>query len=435
MSEPLPRRGFGLVTLTGIVIANMVGAGVFTTSGFALGDLHTPGRVILAWVVAGGLAACGAIAYGALAKRLQESGGEYLYLTRWVHPAAGYLAGWVSLLAGFTGAIAFAALALETYLWPAGGWVAVSAILACAVLHGARRAPGAWLQNGMVAIKMILLVVFIAVGAVQLGVPASAPVVSTAPVPPFALGAFAVSLMWISLSYAGFNAAIYVAGEARDARQVPRALFWGTLITLVAYVALNTVFVLADPEAVKGQPDVAAVAARALGGSLLEQVTRVVIPLALFTSVSAMMLAGPRVYAQMAADGWLPGWMRFSPNEDEAPRGAIAFQAVLAIGLVWVASLRELLGYLGFVLSLSSAGAVASLWVLHRTGRVQLAWWQVAAGSFYVAMTLAVACVGAWLNPRQGVAGLGTLLLGYAMYRLIRHRQFWGETPKAPSLS
>lgn len=419
-------KGFGFVTLTSIVVANMVGAGLFTTSGFALADLHTPGRVILAWLVAGGIALCGAVAYGALAQVLQASGGEYLYLSRWVHPAAGFMAGWVSLLAGFTGAIAFAALTLETYLWPAHGGVAACAIVLCALLHGARRAPGAWLQNGMVIAKVVLLVLFLVVGALRLPSTSVAPA-SAVVVPAFAWGTFAVSLMWISLSYAGFNAAVYVAGEARDARLVPRALLWGTGLTLLVYVALNAIFVGVDPEAVKGQPAVAAVAARALGGQFLEQLTRTLIPLALFTSVSAMMLAGPRVYAQMAADGWLPPWMRFDAERDEAPRGAIAFQAILAIALVWMTSLRELLGYLGLVLSLSSAGAVMSLWRIHRLGRIRLRWWQGGAAALYVLMTLVVACVGAWLKPVQGVAGFATLVTGYVGYRIIRRGEFWGK--------
>ena len=105
-------QGLSFFSLTSLVIANMIGAGVFTTSGFALGDLGTPGRVLLAWLVGGGVALCGALSYGALARRLTDSGGEYLFLSRAIHPLVGFLAGWVSLLAGFTGAIAFAAYAL-----------------------------------------------------------------------------------------------------------------------------------------------------------------------------------------------------------------------------------------------------------------------------------------------------------------------------------
>ena len=117
MSVTPPR--FGLLTLVSLVVANMIGAGVFTTSGFALADLGTPDRVMVAWLTGGVLAVCGALSYGALVRRITDSGGEYLFLSRVIHPAAGFVAGWVSLLAGFTGAIAFAASALEAYALPA----------------------------------------------------------------------------------------------------------------------------------------------------------------------------------------------------------------------------------------------------------------------------------------------------------------------------
>lgn len=420
MNRLPPPAAYGLITLTALVIANMVGAGVFTTSGFALADLHAPGRVVAAWIVAGGIALCGAIAYGALASVLHESGGEYLFLSRWVHPAAGFLAGWVSLLAGFTGAIAFAALTLETYVRPMDGWLASGAILLCAVLHGIRKAPGAWIQNTIVAAKLVLLAIFLVIAVAKLGdgnplrlgnLPASA-------IPPFSLARFAEALMWISLSYSGFNAAIYVAGEARLIRQVPRALILGTGITMVLYVGLNAVFVYADPAAIVGQPEVAAIAAKALGSPFLETLTRVVIPVALLTSVSAMILAGPRVYAQMAKDGWLPGWLQFS--QEEPPRAAILFQAGLAILLVWVSTIRDLLSYLGFTLSISSAAAVATLWLVHRRRLTKVHTYQLVAAGIYVFMTLVAAAIGATLNPWQGLAGVATLGAGYACYLLTK---------------
>ncbi len=412
---------YGLTTLTAVVIGNMVGAGVFTTSGFALADLHTPERVVAAWIIGGGIALCGAIAYGALASVLQESGGEYLFLSRWVHPAVGFLAGWVSLLAGFTGAIALAALTLESYLHSMDGWLASGAILLCALLHGIRKAPGAWVQNLVVAGKLILLGAFVAVACFSLG-NQSAPMNPAPGLPssPFSLERFAESLMWISLSYAGFNAAVYVAGEAREASLVPKALLLGTTLTMLLYVGLNAVFVYADPGAIAGQRDVAALAAKALGGRFLEGLTRVVIPLALFTSVSAMMLAGPRVYAQMARDGWLPASLRLRGEAASPPRGAIFLQAILAILLVWVSSIRELLSYLGFTLSISSACAVASLWCVHRRRLATVHRYQLVAASIYVFMTLVSAVLGARLNPWEGLAGVGTLVLGYVVYLVLK---------------
>lgn len=206
-------QGLSFVTLTGLVVASMIGAGVFTTSGFALGDLGTPGRVMLAWLVGGGVALCGALSYGALARRMTESGGEYLFLSRAVHPLVGFLAGWVSLLAGFTGAIAFAASAFEVYALPDSirpSWLPTDVLAICVVvlsgvLHGRRVQVGASSQNIAVGVKLALLAAFLLYALFHLssprwrGGPLLPPGETT--LPPFSLSAFAVTLMWISLSY------------------------------------------------------------------------------------------------------------------------------------------------------------------------------------------------------------------------------------------
>ncbi|HJO11680.1 MAG TPA: amino acid permease, partial [Gammaproteobacteria bacterium] len=112
----MSNKQLGLYTLSGLVVANMIGAGIFTASGFALGDLGSPRLVMLAWLAGGVIAITGAISYGYLVKLNPQSGGEYLFLSRNIHPLLGFIAGWVSLLAGFTGAIAYSAMTLETYL-------------------------------------------------------------------------------------------------------------------------------------------------------------------------------------------------------------------------------------------------------------------------------------------------------------------------------
>src|SRR5690606_33091369 len=195
----------------------MIGAGVFTTSGFALADLGSPLRVVAAWAIGGGVALCGALAYGGLVRAIPDSGGEYLYLSRAVHPLAGFLAGWVSLLAGFTGAIAFAALTFAAYAGFAEGressWVATLVIAATAGLHLFRVRRGALTQNAAVAIKLGLIAAFCAIALA--GGPAAWVGLAEAldaPPPPLAPSAFALTLMWVSFSYLGFNAAVYIAG-------------------------------------------------------------------------------------------------------------------------------------------------------------------------------------------------------------------------------
>ncbi|MBW2726564.1 MAG: amino acid permease, partial [Deltaproteobacteria bacterium] len=265
------RRHFGPGTLAALVVANMIGAGVFTTSGYTLADLGSPGRVLAAWVVGGAIAICGAIGYGALARRLTESGGEYLFLSRALHPAAGFVAGWISLIAGFTGAIAFAAHAFESYVRPAGSsWypnlVAVAAIMVATAVHAIRPRIGAFGQNGVVVAKLLVLAGFVGFAVVKwAGGSRSWPVCEPAA---FSLSAFAGSLVWISLSYSGFNAAVYVSGEARDpARVVPASMLRATFAVAAIYLALNIIFVGFVPcEDVMGRPDVAVAAAASLLG-------------------------------------------------------------------------------------------------------------------------------------------------------------------------
>lgn len=425
-------KGLGFVTLTSLVIASMIGAGVFTTSGFALGDVGTPERVLLAWAIGGGVALCGALSYGALARRMTESGGEYLFLSRAVHPLLGFLAGWVSLLAGFTGAVAFAATAFEAYVLPDSirpsflppDVVASIVVLLAGAIHGRRVQLGARSQNVTVCVKLGLIALFLLYALVKLPAPVwhGGPVLNpgdTAP-PLFSISAFAVTLMWISLSYSGFNAAVYVAGEARNAAvSVPRAMVVGTLLVTVIYLALNAIFVYAPaPEAIVYQQDIAARAAFALGGESLAVIVRVIIALALLTSVSAMVMTGPRVYARMADDGVLPARLRM---RGDAPRAAILLQVILAVIVIWIAELQQILSYLGFTLSVSAAVTVASLFVLRwREGsqRVPIPGYPFVPGLF-VLCTLSFAGLAAVHRPVEPLVGMATIAIGIVLYLLL----------------
>jgi amino acid transporter len=425
-------------TLVAIVVANMIGAGVFTTSGFALADLGTPGWVMFAWLVGGVLALLGAICYGALAAYLRESGGEYLFLARTVHPQAGLMAGWVSLFAGFTGAIAVAAAAAEAYVadslpefLPANS-LGTLLILLAGLMHAVRLAPGAWLQNLAVAIKMIVLVAMVGIGAYALSDTPHQTVLTptveggtltgqawSAP----GWGAFATSLMWISLSYSGWNAAVYVAGEARDPnRDLPRALLLGSAAVILLYLAWNLVVLLAAPaEQLAGRPDVAAVAARALGGDAWANAVSVVIVLALWTSVSSMVMVGPRVYAKMAEDGALPRWLAF---RGETPRAAILMQVVLSVLLLHAYDLRTQLTNLGWILSVSTAAAVWGLLrerrrvgaeVLRLPGGALVAW-------IFLIATVGLTVVALQANPGDLSYAVGVLGSG-AVIAVIRQRR------------
>ena len=407
-------RSFGFWTLTFLVVANMIGAGVFTTSGFTLASLGDPWLVLLAWLMGGLIALCGAFSYGLLVRRMPVSGGEYVFLSKAMHPFVGFVAGWVSLLAGFSGAIAFAAVALESYLpgsfpakIPAAGVIVLGAFL-----HGAKRWFGAGVQNSAVILKLLLLVVFLGWGAfaIDWGSESSRSLESDG-----GLLAFAQALVWISLSYSGFNAAVYVAGEATAPRVVARALIVGTGLVVLLYLFLNAVFVLGAPAAeIAGQADVAARAAKWIGGAGFEAFTRVVISLALVTSVLSMMMAGPRVYGKMAEDGVIP--KIFILRKDRV-WPAVLLQMGLALMLVFAGNLMELLSYLGLTLSLSAAVAVSSLFLGERVRG-----WAALPPALFVLATLGAATLLIAHDPWQALGTGITLALGAVAYRLINSR-------------
>jgi amino acid transporter len=430
-------RGIGVGSASALVAANMIGAGVFTTSGFALADLGHPLPVLIAWAIGGGIALCGALSYVGLAKRIPGNGGEYLFLSRTVHPLVGFLAGWVSLLAGFTAPFAVAAHGLEAYTQGSfgldlpPGLLGAGAIVLAGLTHGIARTPGLRLQDFAVAVKLLAIVAFILVGAFVLGSDEPATGVVMSPLPSgsteplgssnpwggVSLPAFAVTLVWISFAYSGWNAAVYVAGELEaPERTLPRALILATLAVTAIYLALNAVFLFSAPvEELAGKAEIGAIAAEALGGRGARAALSGVVALGLLTSISAMVMIGPRVYAQMAEDGVLP---RSLAASGDAPHRAIALQVALSLVAFFMSELRELMLYVGFLLGLSAAATVACLFMnsmREEEGRSSVPGFPWVPGLF-IGATLGSAGFLVLREPVQAAAGLGTLAVGAVVY-------------------
>jgi APA family basic amino acid/polyamine antiporter len=232
------------------------------------------------------------------------------------------------------------------------------------------------------------------------------------------VAAFATSLVWISLSYSGFNAAVYVAEEAKDAtRGVPRALLIGTLAVIVLYVLLNAIFAYAPPpDRIAGQEDIAAIAANWLGGPRVEGFVRAIICLALLTSVFSMVMAAPRVYAKMADDGFFPQFMKFRGG---APRWAITSQVGLAAIFVLISDLQGLLTYLGLTLSLCAAASVACL-LLPSMRRRPLLHVSHLPAIIYVTCTVGAGAIMAAAGWKQLLGTVATVLVGALAYVLVR---------------
>ena len=412
-----PRRTLGFWSATALVVASMLGTGVFTTSGFLLADLKSPWLVLTAWAMGGLVAMLGALSYGALARHIPESGGEYLFLSRTLHPAAGYVAGWISLVVGFSAPLAAAANAFGVYTkdWFPGVsppllgtflLIILSAIHAWNVRHGAAA------QNLAVLLKVLLMAAFIGFGLTRISNFTETAVTA------FSTPAFAMSLVWVSFSYAGWNAAIYLGGEVTNpGRNLPRSLLTGTLLVTGIYLAINAVFLLAVPgEAIEGRLEIGRIAAEHLGGHTWANGATVLICLALATSVSSMVMAGPRVYARMAADGYLPSWLaqRAGP-----PRASILFQFAIALLMLWTASYQSLLTFIGFTLSLSTAATVIGLMVVRRRigASLPVPGWPWVPVTFVVAV-LGMTSLSVARAPLPSLAGFAVVGLGWVFWLL-----------------
>lgn len=388
------------------MVANTIGAGVYTTSGFTLRDLGTPQAVLLAWVLAALLALAGAQSFAALARALPLSGGEYLFLSRLWHPAAGFIAGWVSLLAGFAGAQAYGALAMAEYL-PFSNEVekglGVGLLLFLAVAQGVLVRFGTLLQNLTVALKAVFLAGFILVGWTLLPpLPAALP--SPAPAAGWATWAYAV--LMVTLSFTGFNAAIYVAEECQEPRRdIPRAMLWGTVVTAVLYLCVNAVFLFSAPVETLKVPGIALASAQALGGTGLAEAVRALVLLSLFTLISGTAVSGPRVVKKMGEDGFLPPLTLAQ---------ASALQCAIAVVMTLWSDLFQQLGYLSLVLSLVSAMTVAMVFRLPPDQRPNPLW-----PSLYLLGTAVTSLAALWVNPSVGWGALVTLVAGLALYAIV----------------
>lgn len=423
-SEPSRERPLNQTSLVAIVVASMIGAGVFTTSGFAVADLQSPHWVMFAWFVGGIIACCGAVSYGHLARRLIENGGEYLFLSRFVHPAIGFIAGWVSFLAGFTGAGAFAAIALEGYAlppdqrppWLPAGTIAILAVVIGTLLHAFHTRRGAGTHNWLVIGKLIFIGLFVAFAFASWGRwngPVSPLVDRSTPT----IFMFATSVMWISLSYCGFNAAIYVAAEASGGwAVVAGSMIKSTVAVTILYLLLNAIFLYGPPVgAIAGEQNIAVVAARSISGEALAVLVRVAICFALASSVSSTILAGPRVYAKMAQDGVFPAWFESSVSP---PTRSVCLQGVAIAMVVAVSQLQDLLGYLGLTLSLCSAATVAIL-VTQSPDDFRISRFGRFAAWIYVIATCVIAALAAWHRPGQATATVTTVVSGGFVYWVI----------------
>jgi APA family basic amino acid/polyamine antiporter len=418
----------GMFSGMGMVIANMIGAGVFLSTGFMAQEL-TPKQILLAWVIGAFLALSGARAYAGIAQLVPKSGGEYRYLSVLVSPALGYLAGWASLLLGFSAPIAIDAVAagafantLHARIDPQLFGALLIIILTTVHAIGLRFSVAA--QNALVMIKIVLVVGFVIVGlagGTNTWPDWKPPVESSG----FPLGAFMQNLFYIAFAFSGWNAAVYAASEFKNpTRDVPKAMLLGCGIVGMVYLFVNWVFVA------NLTPDQCQVvftyetARITLGHLIMKELVgdfggacmSVLAIIAFISAMSAMTFLGPRVYAAMAKDGFLPRPLQ--GREGRSPMWAVILQGGIALFLIFAYRLQEVLNNVGAILTLFSALTVFSLfWIRFKRKNFPTPPLEVlAAALFFMLLSGWMLYFGFKQSPTLNVwvgASILTALVGY----------------------
>ncbi len=426
-------QGYDARTALAVVVANMIGTGVFTSLGYQLVDIQS-GFVILAlWVLGGVAALCGALCYAELGAALPRSGGEYNFLSQIYHPAAGFVSGWVSATVGFAAPVALVAITFGAYLAqliPALPQTLSACVLIAllSLAHGASHSASGKVQNYFTAIKVFVIAVFcvLAFTIAQDPQPISfMPQAGDAAL--FTGSAFAVALIYVNYAYTGWNAATYISSELKDPqRSLPRVLALGTLIVTTLYVLLNAAFLyLAPMSAMEGKIEIGYIAGRGLFGEFGAQLMAGVLALLLVSTVSAMTLAGPRVLRVLGEDYSAFRWLA-AVNNNAVPARAIFFQSAIAIGLVLTASFESILVFTGFILGLNTLFAVLGVFVLRARAPDLVRPYRITAYPLPPIIFSAITLWTLWhilqQRPVEGWLALAIIAAGLIAYWLLRNR-------------
>jgi APA family basic amino acid/polyamine antiporter len=380
----------GLFPVTNIVIANMIGAGIFTTSGLLMKDLKNPLIMMGLWIVGGLIALCGALSYGELGARYPLAGGEYVFLSRLYHPMLGFLSGWVSFFVGFSAPIAASAIGFSEYLtrvFPVLAepgllppsiestvckkGIAILVIVLFTVIHTRGIIFGSRVQNLLTILKVGLILVLVLFGF-MLGSGSFGHLLQggSLPLDFGGLKTMGLALMWIMFAYSGWNASAYIGSEIKQpGKNLPRSLLLGTGSVILIYFFINLFFLYAvPPSEMAGIISIGGLAAKNAFGTTIANLVSVLVGFALFSSLSAFIILGPRVYYSMGKDGYFFKFASSIHPRFGVPAQAILMQGIIASFMVFFGTFDQILTYMGFSLGIFPILAVLGIFKLRKQG-------------------------------------------------------------------
>jgi amino acid transporter len=414
-----------------LVFANMIGTGVFTSLGYQLLEVRNLWSIVLIWVLGGMLAMIGAFTFAELGTYFKKSGGDYLFISKAFHPFWGYLSAWTSLIVGFSAPVAIAGLAMEAYLSPLQipnlrAYI-IAIILLISFFHTFSLKHSSVIQTATTVFKVLFVVFLIGLGILYSPIKSNA--IDT--ISPMFLenskSGFAVSLLYVTYAYTGWNAAAYIVGEIRNPeKNLPKALILGTLVVMIIYVLLQIVFLkFATYEQLSGQAEVAILSTKNIFGSRSIPWISASIGLQLVATMSSYIWIGPRVVHAMAQHYSLWSWLR-PINANEIPVRAIWLQTTIILVLLLSGTLQLVLLYTSFLLQLMGTLAVASYFKIKRNGNGFKSPWSPYIQYFYVVFSSFVLFFIIYEKPLESFIGLGILLIGAITY-VFSKKQFINE--------
>jgi APA family basic amino acid/polyamine antiporter len=425
-------RRVGFLTACSIVIANIIGTGIFTSLGFQLAGIHSGFALLMLWIVGGIAALCGALCYGELSAALPRSGGEYHFLSQIYHPALGFMAGFVSATVGFAAPIALAAMAFGKYLngvldFGSPVFFSFAAVWLVALFHLKNLQVGSAFHNLSTLVKLLLIAAIIVAGFFVYPKQAIDFFPSPGDTTSIFGASFAVALVYVMYSYSGWNAAVYITGEIKHPeKNVPRSLLVGTGVVIVLYVLLNAVFLATTPaQELKGQLDVALIAGKHIFGTNGGRLAGAVICLGLISAISSMTWIGPRVTMSMGEDHWLLRLLG-RKNRHGIPTNAIVLQLLMVNLLLFTRSFESVVNFTQFSLLICSLLAVLGVIVLRimrpTMARPHRVWLYPLPPVLFSIITLWMMFYLLRWHTAESLAGLGTALLGLLLYFCAKKR-------------
>ena len=430
-------RSYSVQVATAVVVANMVGTGVFTSLGFQLLEIESTGAILWLWVLGGLCALCGALCYAELGAHHTASGGEYHFLTELIHPYAGFLSGCVSATVGFAAPIALASLTFGIYLATAFSSLppkitATTLIVLMVLIHTRTYRESSSGQYLLTLLKLLLIAAFV-LTAFATGSDFSHQVTGASLLNAGEIlsGAGAIALIYVTYAYSGWNAATYILGELEHPqRDLPRALIVGCALVTVLYVLLNTAFLTsASISSMTGEVEIAFIVAETVLGESGAFIVSLLLSGVLISTVSAMIMAGPRALQRLGQDYRGLAWLG-KTNEGGLPANAIVFMGLVALGFLWTSTFEQILLFAGLVMAANTFFTVVAVFVSRRRragrphgGSIFTMPWYPLPALIFLAITGWTVLYTAIQYPVQLLVTAAVIALGYPFFQRIRSAQ------------